>query len=327
MRTAYALAVVALVGSVVAAVHGCSSQDCCGSCPGDQVATFLLSCTTANLTSVEITGPCEQDAGLSVTRSVDAAWVGNVFVQGQSPGVCHVRLTFATGFTYSTDVTFSSQSGGVCGGPQCKCGDILAPTVGTFTVNNPSDTCVVADSGADVSVETTLYGPCDGGCGADAACAYPVDGGCSAAGVCLPLTGAPPTCRVPTYCTCNGMGVGGPCDFPPGYVPAPVVGPYGDGACQVAAGDAGDASPDGGQAAACTDRSTCASGEICCLLSALTSSAACRTGPCPTVPGLGLPIQLCSSAAECFTSGDTCAPFVAGAAGKVCSAPKDASGE
>ena len=173
MRFAYALAIVALVGGVVAAVHGCSSsQDCCGSCPADEPAIFHLSCTSSDLTGVETTGPCERDAGLSLTRGDDAAWVGTVFVQGQSPGVCHVKLTFATGFTYSADVTFATQSGGVCGGPQCKCGDILAPTSGPFTVDNPSDTCVAEpDSGedaggADVSVESTaaLYGPCDGGC-------------------------------------------------------------------------------------------------------------------------------------------------------------------
>jgi hypothetical protein len=85
-----------------------------------------------------------------MTRGDDAAWVGTVFVEGQSPGVCHVQLTFATGFTYSTDVTFATQSGGVCGGPQCKCGDYLAPTSGPFTVHNPSDTCVAApDAGAE----------------------------------------------------------------------------------------------------------------------------------------------------------------------------------
>jgi hypothetical protein len=84
-----------------------------------------------------------------------ASYMGNhaVFVESQDAGVCHVELTFAAGFTYSTDVTFAWQPGGVCGGPQCKCEDYLAPTSGPFVVNNPSATCVdaglVGDAGAD----------------------------------------------------------------------------------------------------------------------------------------------------------------------------------
>lgn len=146
-----------VVAGLLAVVVGgaCSTADCCGSCPADRPAIFHLSCTSADVTGVVTTGPCARDAGLSLTRGDDAAWVGTVFVQGQGPGVCHVELTFAAGFTYSTDVTFATQPGGVCGGPQCKCGDYLAPTPGRdgfavpFAVNNPSNTCVVVDAGVD----------------------------------------------------------------------------------------------------------------------------------------------------------------------------------
>jgi hypothetical protein len=58
-----------------------------------------------------------------------------------SPGVCHIELIFATGFTYSTDVMFNSQEG--------ECASSNVPILGPFTVNNPSDTCVALDAGGD----------------------------------------------------------------------------------------------------------------------------------------------------------------------------------
>jgi hypothetical protein len=69
-----------------------------------------------------------------------------IFVSSNDAGACHVELTFVSGFTYSADVTFASKSGGVCGGPQCKCPDYVAPTSGPFQVQNPAATCV--DAGA-----------------------------------------------------------------------------------------------------------------------------------------------------------------------------------
>ncbi len=55
----------------------------------------------------------------------------------------HIVLTFATGFTYSADVTFTTHTS--CGGCSYQ-----APTSGPFTVNNPADTCVaLPDAGAE----------------------------------------------------------------------------------------------------------------------------------------------------------------------------------
>jgi hypothetical protein len=156
------VALAAVVAGLLAVVWGgCATETvCCDSCPADESAIFQLSCTSADLTGVATTGPCARDAGLSLTRSDDAAWVGTVFVQGQSPGVCHVELTFATGFTYSAAVTFAAEPGGVCGGPQCKCGDYLAATSGPFTVNNPSDTCVaLPDAAEDGAPDADADGP------------------------------------------------------------------------------------------------------------------------------------------------------------------------
>lgn len=70
---------------------------------------------------------------------------GFVLVGSPSPGECHIVLTFATGFTYSADVAFTSQVVG-CG----ACSPSIGPIGGPYTVDDPSDTCVaVHDAGAE----------------------------------------------------------------------------------------------------------------------------------------------------------------------------------
>ena len=66
-----------------------------------------------------------------------------VSIGSRSPGVCAITLTFATGFTYSTNVTFTSQTlANLPGCPQCPA--FIGPADGPFRVDNPSDTCVKA---------------------------------------------------------------------------------------------------------------------------------------------------------------------------------------
>ncbi len=66
---------------------------------------------------------------------------------------------------------------------------------------------------------------------------------------------------------------------------------------------------------ATTCASACLSGQICCATiiasppgSTLPPGMAtsCQEGPCPSFAGM--PLQVCSTAAECFTTGDICAP-------------------
>jgi hypothetical protein len=137
----------------------------------------MLSCDSTNLTSVVASGPCAApDAGVSsyLGRS------GAVYVPSQGPGTCHVALTFATGFTYSADVTFATQPGGVCGGPQCKCGDYVVPAAGPLAVNNPDTTCV--DAGVDAGGDSGLA--CPSGAIQGAPCTLPGTSctGCRAGG-------------------------------------------------------------------------------------------------------------------------------------------------
>jgi hypothetical protein len=135
---------------VAALVAGCSSGDSCGGEAVPPSATFELSCDSTDLTSVTVSGPCETDAGTSFYR-----WEGDVIIDGPpTAGVCHVELTFATGFTYVTDVNYTVQPVLDCNGHTTD--DYLAPTQVTFAVNNPSATCVDAGSDAGRAGATGL---------------------------------------------------------------------------------------------------------------------------------------------------------------------------
>jgi hypothetical protein len=145
----------AALGLLGILVGGCVTTEtpCCGLCPASEPAVFELSCGSTDLTSVVATGPC----ATPYARASSYVGDGMVMVASQSAGACHVVLTFATGFTYSADVTFTSKPGGVCGGPQCKCPDPALSTSGPIPVNNPSNTCVDAglegarDAGEDAA--------------------------------------------------------------------------------------------------------------------------------------------------------------------------------
>ena len=130
-----------------------SSSECCNVCPASQSATFQLTCDETDLKTVTVTGPCELPDGGSWFSVVNGA----VFVDSQGAGVCHVALTFGTGFTFATDVSFETQSGGVCGGPQCKCPDFVVATSGPFAVHNPGTTCV--EAGIDAAGTDAEAGP------------------------------------------------------------------------------------------------------------------------------------------------------------------------
>lgn len=109
------------------------------------LAELDLSCAHADLESVVVTGPCaEGDA--NPDNYLDRSNTEYLFLGSPSPGVCHVQLEFGTGFTYSTDVTFASETQGYV--PGCpECAPYVGPTQGTFVVDNPSSTC--GDGGSD----------------------------------------------------------------------------------------------------------------------------------------------------------------------------------
>ena len=130
---------------VVGGGTGCAQHQSCDNISRVTTpATFELACAPSDLTAVNILGPC---AGNNL-RSDPADYYGNgegglgkLEVSSQVAGLCHVELTFASGFVYSTNVTFA--------GTADRCGTaFINPTQSTFTVNNPISTCVDAGSAA-----------------------------------------------------------------------------------------------------------------------------------------------------------------------------------
>jgi hypothetical protein len=147
-RSAAALALLVVLGG-----GGCAAPNdgCAPLPPPPTQALVWLSCGATDLTDVSVSGPCATgDAGPS-----NEAVAQGVNVSSPSPGVCHVELTFATGFTYATDVTFQSMTRVNCGTTEAYIG----PTQGVFDVNNPSTTCV--DAGLDAPADAPTEAPSD----------------------------------------------------------------------------------------------------------------------------------------------------------------------
>jgi hypothetical protein len=128
------------LGVVVAAAGstGCNAKACPAIAYQRRPAIFDLSCASTDLTAVDVSGPCAvADAGTSPGFYVRG---GQIAISSDVAGVCHVQLTFVSGPTYSTAVTFSATVD--------DCGTTsVEPTQSTFTVDNPSSTC--ADGGSD----------------------------------------------------------------------------------------------------------------------------------------------------------------------------------
>jgi hypothetical protein len=85
-----------------------------------------------------------------------------VSVTSSIPGVCHVQLVFATGFTFTTDVTFASGTATACGTTV----QYVGPSQVVFQVDNPVTTCLDGGPDApshDATVEAENVGMDDGG--------------------------------------------------------------------------------------------------------------------------------------------------------------------
>jgi hypothetical protein len=117
-------------------------------------AILELTCGETDLTSINVSGPCAtSDAGppyllaggvgSAVSDERPLGTASSVYVTSPTPGVCHVQLVFATGFTFTTDVTFVSGTASACGTTV----QYVGPSPVVFQVNNPAATCL--DAGAD----------------------------------------------------------------------------------------------------------------------------------------------------------------------------------
>lgn len=135
----------ALAAGICPLVLGCSSG--CDGCITNVSATLQLSCGPTDLTAVKLTGPCPSFADGGVGEYVTGTTDRIVVFGATSPGTCHVTLVFATGYTFTADVNFFYGSGGCPG-----CPEVLTPGSGLIMVNNPSDTCLRSDAGADSGI-------------------------------------------------------------------------------------------------------------------------------------------------------------------------------
>jgi hypothetical protein len=108
----------------------------------DASVTFNLACVPNDLTAATVSGPCAGNTGGDLTEYVKGR--GQLLFVSPTEGVCHLELTFASGFTYGADVTFTSVSD--------SCGTrFVSPTQSTFAVDNPSSTCTDGGSAAGAS--------------------------------------------------------------------------------------------------------------------------------------------------------------------------------
>jgi hypothetical protein len=138
-------------GDDVGTDAGDSGQDddlpeCCTACQEGFGATLRLACAPTEPPTAVVTGPCAVDA--STFAAADPGWSCSstaCYLNASTAGDCHLTLTFAGGFTYTTDVEFKEM-------PQACCGCPLPYVVASpseATIDNPISTCASVDAGGD----------------------------------------------------------------------------------------------------------------------------------------------------------------------------------
>jgi hypothetical protein len=121
--------------------------DCCLTCTTGANATLQLSCATTEPPTAVVTGPCmfadASPPGTTVPGIGCSSTQCTLFAL--TSGDCHVVLTFAGGFTYTTDVEFMDVPQACCGCP----GTALAASPTGAMVDNPMATCAASDAGGE----------------------------------------------------------------------------------------------------------------------------------------------------------------------------------
>jgi hypothetical protein len=123
---------------MVAAASACGSvfpHACPAACIESSSATFDFSCAPNDLVSATVSPGCD-DSGNALGR------IPFFSVFRSSPGTCHVVFTFASGFVYTQDVTFTSMTEDTGDCPPCP--SYIGAVGSPFQVNNPASTCVDA---------------------------------------------------------------------------------------------------------------------------------------------------------------------------------------
>jgi hypothetical protein len=129
---------------VLASASACSpTQVCPGNCPDNVGVELDLGCGGADLTSVILTGACNDGDATSPALYMAGPTQSGLTVQPVTAGTCHIQLVFGSGYTFSTDVQFTIKNDG----SGCPCSQYLQPSVETIGVHDPGSTCASADAG------------------------------------------------------------------------------------------------------------------------------------------------------------------------------------
>jgi hypothetical protein len=107
---------------VALSTAACAAHSVCNGFCGGNETSFTFSCVPTGPVRVEVGGPCAQ-VGVTTNAGFD--------VSSATPGVCHLVATFASGYTYSGDVTFRASE---CCGP--------APTEFNLAIDLPVNECL-----------------------------------------------------------------------------------------------------------------------------------------------------------------------------------------
>lgn len=185
---------------------GCSHRDACGVIPDPPTkAIFEPSCGVADLVAVDVSGPCAT-GDASTPSHAYGEWVE---IASPSAGVCHVQLTFTTGFTYSADVTFTSQT---AEGDCVPSFSYVGPTQVVFPVTDPGESCMASgdacasctDANTDVAMSTEPTDGAEAGLPDGGACDIPAaqDGGLAFAWDVGDSGNAPASCQAALAAGC-----------------------------------------------------------------------------------------------------------------------------
>lgn len=155
LRNALLNCVVGAVCLVVVNAAAClkSRETCPGVCRGSPNVVLDLSCGGTDLTSVILSGACNNGDASAPDIYLGGPQQQYVVLPSDDVGDCHVELVFANGFRFTTEVHFTMQTDN--SDPQCPCGYVQADQQ-TIAVNNPSSTCVDASPPEPPPVPETL---------------------------------------------------------------------------------------------------------------------------------------------------------------------------
>ena len=127
-------------------VTACAAQVPCGGCVLTSANAVISVPCPAGVIAATSTGPCTAPATHDAYSNF-APTPETLYVLGTGTGTCHVQITFADGYVYTSDIQFVSHPGN--NSPGCpSCPAITDPVAQPPAAIDPGASCV-SDGGAD----------------------------------------------------------------------------------------------------------------------------------------------------------------------------------